>query len=49
MSDQLQFGFKEATGCSNALHLFRSTVDFYNSKGSTVYTATLDINIKHLI
>ena len=44
VSDQLQFGFKKATGCSNAVHLFRSTVDYYNSKGSTVYTATLDIS-----
>ena len=24
--------------------LFRSIVDYYNSKGSTVYTATLDIS-----
>ena len=41
---QLQFGFKQATGCSNAIHLFRSTVDYYNFKGSTVYTATFDIS-----
>ena len=44
VSDQLQFGFKQATRSSNAIHLFTSTVDFYNSKGSTVYTATLDIS-----
>ena len=44
VSDQLQFGFQKATGCSDASHLFRSTVDYYNSKGSTVYTATLDIS-----
>ena len=44
VSDQLQFGFKKATGCSNAIHWFRSTVKFYNCKGSTVYTATLDIS-----
>ena len=41
---QLQFGFKKATGCSNANYLFRSTVDYYNCNGSTVYTATLDIS-----
>ena len=44
VSDQLQFGFKKATGCANAIHLFRSTVDYYKSKGSTVYSATLDIS-----
>ena len=44
VSDQLQFGLKNATGCANAIHLFRSTVDYYISKGSTVYTATLDIS-----
>ena len=43
VSGQLQFGFRNATG-SNAIHLFRSTVDFYNSKGSTDYTAALDIS-----
>ena len=44
ISDQLQFGFKKATCCANAIPLFRSTVDYYNSKGSTVYTATLYIS-----
>ena len=44
VSDQLQFGFQKATGCSNAIHLFRSTVDFNNSKSNTVYTANLDIS-----
>ena len=44
VSDQLQFGFKKATGSANAIRLFRSTVDHYSSKGSTVYTATLDIS-----
>ena len=29
---------------ANTIHLFRSTVDYYNSKGSTVYTASLDIS-----
>ena len=44
VSDQLQFGFKKCTGCSNAIHLFRSTVEFSNCKSSTVYTANLDIS-----
>ena len=34
VSDQLQFDFQKAARCANAIHLFRSTVDYYNSKGS---------------
>jgi len=42
-SDDLQFGFKQGLGCTNAVFLCRSTIDHFTHRGSNVYVATLDI------
>ena len=42
--DELQFGFTKGGGCERALHVFRSTVQYFNEHGSTVYSAALDIS-----
>ena len=42
-TDDLQFGFKQGLGCTNAVFLCRSTVDHFTHRGSNVYAATLDI------
>lgn len=41
-SDKLQFGFKQGSGCRNALFLLREVVQFYNRGHSNVYLASLD-------
>jgi len=38
----MQFGFKEGSGCSHAIFLLREVIDYFASHGSTVYMATLD-------
>src|SRR5207244_10352969 len=43
VTDDLQFGFKKGSGCSNALFVFSETVKYFNSKGSSVFAATLDL------
>jgi len=43
-SDELQFGFKSGLGCSEAIFTLRSTIDYFNANGSTVYVAALDIS-----
>ena len=40
----LQFGFKQKMGCSHAIFLLRSVMDFYVSKGTTVNIAFLDLS-----
>lgn len=42
--DDLQFGFKRATGCFHAVFTLRTVVDYFTSRGSTVYAAALDIS-----
>ena len=42
-SDQLQLGFKRDSSCSDALFMLRTSVEYFNSKGSTVFLASLDI------
>ena len=42
-TDDLQFGFKQGLGCTNAVYLCRSTIDHFTYRGSNVYAATLDI------
>ena len=44
-SDQLQFGFKKKSSCSNALFTFKATADHYVKSGSTVIVCALDISI----
>ncbi len=41
-SDILQFGYKKATGCSNAIFLLRRVIQHFNDKSSNVYIASLD-------
>ena len=43
-NDELQFGFTKGGGCEKALYVFRSTVQYFNEHGSTVYSAALDIS-----
>ena len=40
--DDLQFGFKTKTSTSHAIHSLKSTVDYFNKKGSKVFVAFLD-------
>lgn len=42
-TDDLQFGFKKGTGCNNAIFLLQETVDYFTSRGSSVFAACLDI------
>ena len=41
-TDDLQFGFKEGLGCSNAIMVLNETVKHFTSKGSSVFAAALD-------
>lgn len=38
-----QFGFVKGGGCNKALYAFRSTVEYFQNKGSRVYVASLDM------
>ena len=41
-SNELQFGFKKGLGCSNAVYVVQQVIEFFNSRGSTVYVSSLD-------
>lgn len=41
-SNELQFGFKKGIGCSNAVYVVQQVIEFFNSRGSTVYISSLD-------
>ena len=41
-SDWLQFGFKRRTSTSHALFTLKSTIDYFNSRGSDVFVGFLD-------
>jgi hypothetical protein len=41
-SDDLQFGFKKGLGCTNAIFSLRKVVEYFNSRDSNVYLASLD-------
>ena len=43
-SDALQFGFKRHVGCEDAIFTLKSTVEYFISRGSSVYLASLDIS-----
>jgi hypothetical protein len=43
-SSELQFGFKKNLGCSHALYVLRSVVEYFNDKGSTVNLCALDLS-----
>ena len=42
ISDDLQFGFKKKVGCPSAIFVLRQLVQFFNSRSSNVYIASLD-------
>ena len=42
-TDDLQFGFKEGLGCANAVFVLNETVQYFTSKGSSVFSAALDL------
>lgn len=44
LTDELQFGFKPKLGCPNAIFAFRTTIDHFIDRGSTIYAASLDIS-----
>ena len=41
-TDDLQFGFKKGLGCTNAIFLLQETVDYFLSRGSSLFVAALD-------
>ena len=41
-SDELQFRFKNNSGCSHALFVLSQVVDYFSTHGSTVYMVSLD-------
>ena len=43
-NDDLQFGFRKGVGCQQALFALKATVDYFISRGSSVYAAALDIS-----
>jgi hypothetical protein len=43
-TDDRQFGFKKGLGCSNAIFALCNTLDYFVDRGSTVYTAALDVS-----
>ena len=42
--DELQFGFKKIIERSVAIFALRSTIDYFNDRGSSIFVATLDIS-----
>ena len=41
-TDQLQFGFKKKSSCSNTLFVLRQPSNYYNDRGSNIYIVSLD-------
>jgi len=41
-SSDLQFGFKQNLGCNHAVFAFRHCVEYFVTRGSSVYMAALD-------
>ena len=42
ISSYLQFGFKKKLGCPSAIFVLRQLTEFFNSRSSNVYIASLD-------
>ena len=42
-TDELQFGFKKQTGCTNALFVMQETIKYFMSNGSNIFGAALDL------
>jgi len=43
-TDELQFAVKKSFSCTHAVFTLRSTVDYFNSRGSSVFAAALDVS-----
>ena len=43
-SDHLQFGFKKGFGCSNAIFLLHTVIDYFRERSSMVYASALDMS-----
>ena len=41
-TDELQFDFKKDVGCTDAIFLLSETVDYFRSRGSSIFAAALD-------
>ena len=41
-SHNLQFGFKQNSGCGSAVYVMQQVIEYFRKRGSTVYLATLD-------
>jgi len=41
--DDLQLGFKPVLGCTDAIFALKSSINYFNSRGSCVYAAALDL------
>ena len=41
-SNELQFGFKKGIGCANAVYVVQQVIQYFNSRGSSVYASSLD-------
>jgi len=44
VTDNLQFGFKNGVGCSDALFTVKSAIDYFTKNGCTVTVSALDIS-----
>ena len=44
LTDDLQFGFKKSVGCPQAVFTLRTVVQYFTSRGSTIFAAALDIS-----
>jgi len=44
LTSDRQFGFKKNVGCSNAIYSLRKTIEYFNSRGSTVNICSMDLS-----
>lgn len=44
ITDPLQFGFKRGIGCCEAIFTFKSVINHFTDRGSSVYVASLDVS-----
>jgi peroxiredoxin len=42
VTDELKYCFKANVGCSNAIYALRSTIDYFQNHGSSVFAVSLD-------
>lgn len=44
VTSSLQFGFKKKLGCTHAIYVLQSVIEYFTSRGSTVNVALLDLS-----